>query len=333
MRSISPLRPPRVARLAGPGLPGRLCSLLMLLCLGAAAAGCGSGGSDESLPKVTGAYLSDPAISMPTGTPPAGLVVRTLIQGTGPVVDSADLALVYVEGKVWAGDREVFDSYTNRQPQSVPLATGGVMPAWKQLAGERVGSRVMMVVPPADGFGKNGYAQLNIAGGDTLVFVFDVLSSVPEQAGAKGAEVAYDPGKTLPKVVEGGAAAGPKITIPAKTAAPTKLTVKTLVQGGGEKLTSGETVVVQYSGVVWRSGQVFDSTYANKTPDTFVLGANEVIPGMESALGGVRVGSRILMIIPPALAYGDQAEPPYIENNDTLVFVVDVIDAYKPQTA
>jgi peptidylprolyl isomerase len=305
----------------------------MLLCLGAAAAGCSSGDSDESLPKVTGAYLSDPAISMPTGIPPTGLIVRTLIQGSGQVVDSGDLALVYVEGKVWAGDREIFDSYTNRQPQSVPLATGGVMPAWKQLAGERVGSRVMMVVPPADGFGKNGYSQLNIAGGDTLVFVFDVLSSVPEKAAAKGDPVSYDPGANLPTVVEQSAAAGPKITVPTKVSPPTKLTVKTLVQGTGEKLTTGETVVVQYSGVVWRSNQVFDSTYVNKTPDTFVLGANEVIPGLESALGGVQVGSRLLMVIPPALAYGNQAEPPYIDDNDTLVFVVDVIDAYKPQTA
>jgi peptidylprolyl isomerase len=310
-----------------------LCALLMVLIFGASAAGCGSGVSDDSLPKVTGAYLSDPAISMPTGNPPSGLVIRTLIQGDGPVVQSGDLALVYVEGKVWAGDREVFDSYTNRQPQSVPLATGGVMPAWKQLAGERVGSRVMMVVPPADGFGKKGYSQLNIAGSDTLVFVFDVLSAVSEQAVAKGAPVAYDPGSKLPAVVEQSATAGPEITIPAKTAPPGKLTVKTLVQGTGAPLTSGQTVVVQYSGVVWRSGKVFDSTYVNKTPDTFVLGANEVIPGMEEALGGVRVGSRILMVIPPALAYGNQAEPPYIDNNDTLVFVVDVVDAYTPQTA
>ena len=331
-------RPPRLPRLHLQRLLRSrhlrwLCSLLMLVVLGSAATGCSSGVSDESLPKVTGAYLSDPEISMPTGNPPTGLVVRTLIAGTGPVVQSSDLALVYVEGKVWAGDREVFDSYTNRQPQSVPLATGGVMPAWKQLAGERVGSRVMMVVPPPDGFGKSGYSQLNITGSDTLVFVFDVLTSVPEQAAAQGSPVTYDPGTKLPKVVEQSASAGPKITIPAKTAPPTKLTVKTLVQGSGSPLTSGQTVVVQYSGVVWRSGTVFDSTYVNKTPDTFVLGANEVIPGMEEALGGVKVGSRILMIIPPALAYGDQAEPPDIENNDTLVFVVDVIDAYTPPTA
>ncbi|HET9169184.1 MAG TPA: FKBP-type peptidyl-prolyl cis-trans isomerase [Actinospica sp.] len=306
-------------------------ALLLGALLGATACSSNSADDSASLPKVSGAYGADPQIALPDGTPPGGLVVRTLIQGDGPRVTPDDLALVYVEGKVWAGDREVFDSYTNRQPQSVPLATGGVLPAWKQLAGQRVGSRVMMVVPPSAGFGAKGDSQLNIASGDTLVFVFDVLSAVPESAAATGTKLAYTPGAALPAVTQ--SAAGPKITIPPKTSPPTKLTVKTLVKGHGAPLRSGQTVVVQYSGVVWRSGQVFDSSYTTKTPDSFVLGAGQVIPGWEQGLGGVTVGSRVLLVIPPSLAYGDQAEPPYIDNNDTLVFVIDVIDTYTPEAA
>lgn len=319
-------------RRLGAGPLRLLCSILLLLGCAAAASACSGGGSDDAaLPKVSGAYGADPQIAMPNGDPPGGLVVKTLLQGSGPLVNADDLALVYVEGKVWAGDREVFDSYTDRQPQSVPLATGGVLPAWKQLAGQHVGSRVLMIVPPSDGFGKQGDSQLNVLGSDTLVFVFDVLSSVPENAAAAGASQAYDPGSKLPKVTE--TASGPKITVPAKTSPPTKLVADTLIRGKGAPIASGQTVVVQYTGVVWRSGQVFDSSYQTKTPDTFVLGAGQVIPGWEQGLGGVTVGSRVLLVVPPGLAYGDQAEPPYIENNDTLVFVVDVIDAYTPQTA
>jgi peptidylprolyl isomerase len=310
-----------------------LCSLLLLLGCGLTAAAC-SAGSDPALPQASGAFGADPQISLPDGSPPSGLVVRTLIQGTGPVVRSDDLALVYVEGKVWAGDREVFDSYTDRQPQSVPLATGGVLPAWKQLAGQRVGSRVLMVVPPAEGFGSQGNSQLNILGGDTLVFVFDLLSAVPESAAAHGVTAPYHPAPGMPQVSnDTSGTSGPKITVPAKATPPTKLVVDTLIRGGGRPLTAGQTVVVQYTGVVWRSGQIFDSSYETSTPDSFVLGQNQVIPGWEQGLGGVTVGSRVLLVIPPALAYGDQAEPPYIEDNDTLVFVIDVIDAYTPQTA
>lgn len=317
---------PRRSRAA---IPALLTALLVTCGLLLSVAACSGSSGDSSLPRVSGALGTDPRIALPDGDPPSGLVVRTLIQGSGPQVKADDLALVYVEGKVWAGDREVYDSYTDRQPQSVPLATGGVMPAWKQLAGQRVGSRVMMVVPPSDGFGSKGDSQLDIASNDTLVFVFDVLSAVSEGAAANGSAVTYDPGKTLPTVKE--TSAGPKITIPAKTSPPKKLVVKTLVKGSGAPLSSGQTVVVQYSGVVWRSGQVFDSSYTTKTPDSFVLGASQVIPGWEQGLGGVTVGSRVLLVVPPALAYGDQAEPPYIDNNDTLVFVIDVIDAYTPE--
>jgi peptidylprolyl isomerase len=311
-----------------------LCSILLLLGCSATATACSSASPDSTIPRVTGAFGADPQIALPDGDPPTGMVVKTLIQGSGPVVGSDDLTLVYVEGKVWAGDREVFDSYTDRQPQSVPLATGGVLPAWKQLAGQRIGSRVLMVVPPKDGFGPQGNQQLNILAGDTLVFVFDLLSTVPETAAAHGATVAYHPAAGMPEVSgEAVGGAEPKITVPAKAAPPTKLIVTTLIRGSGQPITSGQTVVVQYTGVVWRSNQVFDSSYSTKTPDSFVLGANQVIPGWEQGLGGVRVGSRVLLVIPPALAYGDQAEPPYIQNNDTLVFVIDVIAAYTPQTA
>lgn len=320
-------------RRLGAGPLRLLCSILLLLGCDGATAACSSSSSDPALPKVTGAYGSDPQIAMPDTDPPDSLIVKTLVQGSGPVVGAGDLALVYVEGKVWAGDREVFDSYTDRQPQSVPLATGGVLPAWKDLAGQHVGSRVLMVVPPGDGFGSKGDAQLNVAAGDTLVFVFDVLSTVPENAAAHGAAVAYNPGSTLPKVTDTTGSGGPKITIPAKTQPPKKLVSDVLIKGKGAPLTSGQTVVVQYTGVVWRSGQVFDSSYQTKTPDTFVLGASQVIPGWEQGLGGVPVGSRVLLVVPPSLAYGNQAEPPYIENNDTLVFVIDVIDAYTPGTA
>ena len=64
--------------------------------------------------------------------------------------------LFNVQGKVWAGDREVVDSYTDRQPQGLPLRSPSALPAWRQLAGQRVGSRVLMVVPPRYGFGRRG---------------------------------------------------------------------------------------------------------------------------------------------------------------------------------
>lgn len=308
-----------------------LCSILLLCTLGAFASACGSSAA-AAVPAVAGAFGADPVITMPNGAPPGGLIVQTLVQGGGPVVQDSDLVLLYVEGKVWAGDREIFDSYTNRQPQDVPLSTGGVLPAWRQLAGQRVGSRVMMIVPPADGFGKAGDPQLNVLSGDTMVFVFDLLSEVPDGATAHGAAVPYHAAPGMPTVAD---ADGPKpaITVPTTAKPPAKLVVSTLIRGTGPRILSGQTVVVQDTGTVWRTGKTFASSWTQKYPDAFILGQGQVLPGWEQALGGLPVGSRVLVTVPPALAYGDQAEPPYIEDNDTLVFVIDILSAYTPMTS
>lgn len=280
--------------------------------------GCGSG-----LPTVSGAPDSDPVITMPNGDPSGSLAVCAVRSGTGSVIKASDYVLFNIEGKAWAGNRSVVDSYTDRQPQGLPLSTA--MPAWRHLAGQRVGSRVMMVVPPKDGFGPQGNPAANVTGTDTLVFVFDVLQAIPANAAAAGTPVAYHPTAAQPKVTEG--PKGPTITIPKGASPPGKLTVTVLRKGSGQPITAGKTVVTQDTGVVWRTGKQFDSSWQRGFPQTFVLGSGQVIPGWAEGLGGMPVGSQVLLIVPAAFGYGPSGHPPDITGNDTLVFVVDIVAA------
>jgi peptidylprolyl isomerase len=128
------------------------------------------------------------------------MIIKTVIPGRGPVVGSGDYVLFNVEGKVWAGDREVVDSYTNRRPQRLPLQARSTRPAWRDLAGQRVGSRVLMVVLPGDGFARRGDPQANIMSTDTLVLVFDLFGAMAEKAHATGTVLPYHPGPGLPRV-------------------------------------------------------------------------------------------------------------------------------------
>jgi peptidylprolyl isomerase len=294
--------------------------LLVLLLCGATLAACG--GTDPG-PTVTGQFGADPVIAIPNGSPSGNLVVDTVIQGSGPVVRSDDYLLINVEGKVWAGNRLVVDSYTVRQPQGLPLSTA--MPAWRRLAGQRVGSRVLMVVPPKDGYGAAGNPKANIMGSDTLVFVFDVVAALAKNTAATGTPVAYHPGTAMPTVSD--ARNGPKVTIPSGTPPPVNLTSTVLRNGTGPRIINGDTVIAQYTGVVWRTGKVFDSSWTRGFPQAFVLGAGQVIAGWEQGLGGHTVGSRILLTVPATLGYGNQGSPPDINSTDTLVFVVDIIAA------
>jgi peptidylprolyl isomerase len=228
-----------------------------------------------------------------------------------------------VAGKVWAGDRLVIDSFTTHQPQGLPLHSG--LPAWRHLAGQRVGSRILEVVPPKDGFGSRGDSSVNVTGSDTLVFVFDILAAVPASAHATGTVLPYHPAPGMPRVTA--SAQGPVITVPPKTAPPSHLVATTLIRGHGPPLLSGETVVTQFAGVLWRNGAVFDSSWLQGDPQAFVLGSSQVITGWARGLAGRRVGSRVLLVIPPSLGYGKSGNPPTIRPTDTLVYVVDVIAA------
>jgi peptidylprolyl isomerase len=295
----------------------------LAVCLAAAAVtACGSQ-SSITMPVVAGGFGTDPLISLPVSKPPGNLVVRTLSQGPGPIVRPGDYVLFDVAAKVWAGDRLVIDTFTNHQPQGLPLPAG--LPAWRHLAGQRVGSRVLEVVPPKDGFGGRGDAAVNVTGADTLVFVFDILAAVPSAARASGTAAGYRPGPDQPRVTA--TAGGPVVTVPSRAAPPRNLVTRVLVAGHGPPLTPGETVVTQFTGVLWRTGAVFDSSWRHGDPQSFVLGSSQVIPGWNRGLAGQRVGSRVLLVIPPRLGYGKAGSPPTITGDDTLVFVIDILAA------
>lgn len=115
----------------------------------------------------------------------------------------------------------------------------------------------------------------------------------------------------------------PGITIP-DAEAPEDLVVQTLLKGDGPELGEDDTAVVQYTGVTWDDGRVFDSSW--DSGNQLLATPEGLIPGFAEALKGQTVGSQVLAVIPPELGYGEQgsgAVPP----DATLVFVVDIVGA------
>ena len=91
---------------------------------------------------------------------------------------------------------------------------------------------------------------------------------------------------------------------------------------------SSQELMVQYTGVIWRTKKVFDSSWSRKQPYTTEIGVGQVIKGWDTGLVGQTVGSRVLLVIPPADGYGSAGSPSAgIKGTDTLVFVVDIIAA------
>lgn len=181
-----------------------------------------------------------------------------------------------------------------------------------------VGSRVVAVVPPSDAFGTAGNDTYSLSGTDTIVMVIDVEAIIP--AAADGVEQA--PVDGLPAVTLDDTGA-PTVTIP-ETAAPTELQLEVLKKGDGATVADGDSLIVQYSGVNWTTGEVFDESWGNGTPASF--GTGDVIEGFRDAVVGQAVGSQVLVVIPPDKGYGAEGQSSAgISGTDTLVFVIDIL--------
>ena len=107
---------------------------------------------------------------------------------------------------------------------------------------------------------------------------------------------------------------------------PKQLEETELIEGTGAEAKSGDKVTVQYVGVNFKNGREFDSSWSRSEPFSFTLGAGEVIPGWDQGVEGMKVGGQRQLVIPPELAYGEAGAPPAIGPNETLVFVIDLLE-------
>jgi peptidylprolyl isomerase len=118
-------------------------------------------------------------------------------------------------------------------------------------------------------------------------------------------------------------ASKPVVSVPTRPP-PTKLVTKDLVTGTGKTVATGQTVTVNYVGVLYKTGKEFDSSWSRNQPSTFPLTPGGVIQGWVQGIPGMKVGGRRELIIPASLAYG-KAGRPGIPPNSALVFVVDLL--------
>jgi peptidylprolyl isomerase len=118
-----------------------------------------------------------------------------------------------------------------------------------------------------------------------------------------------------------------KPVIPKPTGSPPRRLVKEdIVKGKGRAAKRGDLVTVHYAGVTFSTGDEFDASWNTGQAFTFPLGARQVIPGWDKGVVGMKKGGRRMLTIPPEQAYGAEGSPPAIGPNETLVFVVDMVD-------
>ena len=298
-----------------------------------------SGCGEETAPSApTSAALSAVTVEgadaekAPTVTVDAPITVsrtesKVLTEGTGAVV--ADDDLVSIQAIILNG-RDGKQAHSTWETGAVGLDLGAqdLFGSFKsQLPGQKIGSRVLITSTPADAFGEQGNPDLSMEADDPVVFVVDVVGATKVLAQAEGTAVAPTAGLPTVTMNEGEPAT---ITVPKGAKAPAKTVVQPLITGEGAAVKAGQTVRVTYTGALLKDGSVFDSSASRPEQPyfDFAVGQGQVIKGWDTGITGQKVGSRLLLVIPPAEGYGEAGSPPKIAGTDTLVFVVDILAAY-----
>ncbi len=276
-----------------------------------------------SVVTATGALGTMPTLDFPQPVVAEAPSLHTLTAGTGDTVrfgDYVDFEAVAVFGA--DGSPMTSTAYYADQHERLSISAEGSLVA-QSFHCQTVGSRVVLVGSVLDIFG-----DLSANGLDndaTVVVALDVLARYSHKA-----EGAAQPAQDGMPAVVSAPNGEPGITLP-KTAAPTELRVSTLIQGEGDVVAEGDTIVAHYTGLLWDTGIVFDSSWDRDKPANLVAqdftthdGAG-VVPGFAQAVVGQTVGSRVLVVIPPALGYPEGSSPQSIPFGSTMVFVVDIL--------
>jgi peptidylprolyl isomerase len=266
----------------------------------------------------TGGFGEEPELTVPDPWGITSTQYKVLVQGKGPVVSDAGLVQVNYLGKNGRTGVVFDESYTKGAP--VTLSLSQIIPGWvKALVGQRVGSRILVAIPGADGYDASGGREsAGILLGDTLVFVIDVVQA--EVTVPTGTAVTVT-NPDLPKVE--GELDKPTLSFPGGNP-PTDLVVQPLIKGEGAALVAEDYIEVNYVEYVWASRSLVRQTYGYSP---LMDDLASTIPGWKEALVGQTVGSRILLIVPPAKAYPEGNPDLGVPVGSTMVYVIDIMFA------
>ncbi|WP_374010669.1 FKBP-type peptidyl-prolyl cis-trans isomerase [Leifsonia sp. LS-T14] len=270
--------------------------------------------------KVSGDFGTDPTVKFTAPLKVSGTERSVVITGKGEKTTAGEtlgLGLAAYNGTTGKAIAPS-EGYGTGSPVTAKIDDKTFLPGFVRAAEcLPVGSRAVLTTTAEGAFGQS-YQQLGVKKTDPVVIVTDIRS-VPATR-ATGKPVAPTAG--LPTVKLNAKTGEPTITIPKGAEPPTETTIATLKQGDGETVQPGDTVTVQYKGVLWRDGSTFDASWSRGTPASFQT--TGVVAGFKKALEGQKVGSQVLAVIPPADGYGSAGNGD-IKGTDTIVFVVDIL--------
>ena len=308
-------------------MPRNIVKILSVATAGILLLGCGNDGGEsaatdsstevptsiESVPTPTPAGDVDnadlsvkPLVTIPPSSPPTELLIEDLVVGSGSPVGVGDFLIMDYVGVSYSTGLQFDASWDRGSPFPFELGAGRVIQGWDQgIVGMSVGGRRSLTIPPELAYGENGSGSGSIGPNETLVFVVDLIASVPANL--------------------------EKPTVALTSESTTELKTNDISEGSGATVQTGNVVYIHYVGVSASTGEQFDSSWDRGRSEFigYVSGTGNVIQGLDEGRLGMQVGGRRTVVIPPDLAYGENgAGDGLIAPNETLIFTVDLLGTH-----
>jgi peptidylprolyl isomerase len=278
-------------------------------------------GSVSNSVKVTGDKGAEPTVTFDKPLKATDTQRSYITKGDGSEAkngSTVDVALVAYNGT--SGAKLTSNGFAGTATIPVTVGDSTMIPGLTQAVEcASVGSRLVTTSTAKEAWGGADPSSVgSLKSTDTVVFVVDILDQVPNKA--DGAAQPPQQGFPTVKLASDGK---PSVTIPKSLKPPTETKVEVLKKGTGATVADGDEVTLQYQGVNWRTGKVFDQSWGRGLS---TLQTSQVVPGFSKALVGQMVGSQVVAVIPPADGYGSAGQSQAgIKGTDTLVFVIDIL--------
>lgn len=250
-----------------------------------------------------------PKVSFDTPLMVSAVTTRVAKEGTGETVGERDISIVRIIGFLGSDASEQANTFgSDSIPDALnPFDQMASADLVKAFVGQKVGAQIVIANPDPEN-------------SETYIIVAEIVDKVSIAERATGSTVTPAEGLPVVTLADNGT---PSIALPEGFNAGSDLTVQTLIEGEGPVVQSGQDVTFNYTG--WKSsdGTQFDSSWDRGTPFVSAIGVNEVVVGWDEAIVGKKVGSQLLIIVPPSKGYGD-VEGHELQN-ETMIFVVDIL--------
>lgn len=289
-------------------------------------------GDTSSIVKVSGAAGKTPKATFPTPIVAKSSEVTVVKAGHGMTAQ---------KGSTVALDVTVFDGKTGKSTggtaydsssvfqavagKGLPSQSGGVQPSSiaDALVCAQAGSRIVLTSP-------NKKVNAGLGGSSSAVAVIDVHAVYLPKADG----VNQLPKDGMPDVIT--AVDGQPGIVVQELQKPTTARSEVVKAGGGAVVTKKSTPVIMFTAWTWPASGDKPSvvtaldTWSTGVATTVSLSSQSGLPPkLASALIGQRVGSQVLVVLPPKDGFPAASEPQGVTAGDTVIFVVDIVGIQK----